>query len=164
MTKKQRRLGQLRIVLTLLQAVSVVLFIFFFITIYSAFNFINESEFYEKKMIKIDTIHSGGGRSGETEIYSGRGQLWDESKAFLIRRGSVLRDTFNIGDVIPVWAIKGKELVQVRDLNQDKFPKEKYQRRIVNYIVFGIIPIILLWVFRYYVHKKVKQLEKQNKQ
>ncbi|WP_157594966.1 hypothetical protein [Psychroflexus tropicus] len=34
-------------------------------------------------MIKIDTIHSGGGRSGETATYSGHGELWGEPKAFL---------------------------------------------------------------------------------
>lgn len=164
MTKKHRRLGQLRIVLTVLQAISIILFIFFLITIYSAYNFITESHLYEKKMIRIDEIHSGGGSSGETVILSGHGELWGEPKAFLLRRGSVLRDTVKIGDVIPVWAIKRKELVTVREVNQDQFPKEKYQKRIVNYIIFGIIPIILLWVFRYRVHKKIKQLEKNNKQ
>ena len=164
MTKKQRRLGQLRIVLTILQAVSVIFFIFFLITIRSANSFVKDSKLFEKKMIRIDTVHTGGGRSGETKTYSGHGELWGEPKAFLIRVGSKLRDTVNVGDIIPVWARKGKNLVLVRDIERDQFPKEKYQRRIVNYIVFGIIPIILLWVFRYYVHKKVKQLEKQNKQ
>jgi len=164
MNKKQRRLGQLRIVLTLLQAVSVIFFIFFLITIRSANSFVQDSKLFEKKLIRIDTIHSGGGRSAETATYSGHGELWGESKAFLIKVGSKLRDTVNVGDVIPVWARKGKNLVLIREVNQHKFPKEKYQKRIVNYIVFGIIPIILLWIFRYYVHKKVKQLEKQNKQ
>lgn len=129
------------------------------IWIWSNINTIRESDQYQKAVLVVDSLYTSGKGTGSSKTKFAVGFINNERKSVLLQSRTILRDTIVLGDSLLVWNIKGKGSILLRDKSEFKFDKNRYKYSNLKIILFGFIPIILLWVFRYLVSKKLSSIE-----
>lgn len=163
MSKKIERLFKLKLVLAFMQVLSIIGFIFCIIMIRSNLSFIKDAKFYIAEMMVVDSLHCTGGKRPENCSRFAEGIIKNEKKIVLLSLNSSYRKEVSKKDTLPVWNKKGKRQVIIRNEKDKFFPTKKYKKSNFKIISMGIFPIILLWIFKYKISKKIKQLKNETK-
>ena len=135
---------------------------FLIVLIYAFSRYVYYSDSYEKEKLIVSRLYISEDPIGPGDQYDAYGNT-ETGKNKQYMADEVLIKKIRIGDTIPVWSSKYKRYVILRKYNEESFPKKRYYLYILNTFIFGIFPIIFIWLYKIKINKQIKKLENEKK-
>lgn len=158
-----KKLHKIKTGLSLLQFISVFVLMFLIVLIYAFSIYIYYSDSYKKENLIVSRLdireNLGGSGDGNFDAYGSTET--GKNKQYIVDKA--LRKKIRTGDTLPVWSSKYRRDVVLRKYNEESFPKKRYYLYILNTFIFGVFPIILIWLYKIKINKQIKKLENEKK-
>jgi hypothetical protein len=151
-----KKLDKIKTGISFLQFISVFVLMFLIVLIYAFSRYVYYSDSYKKEnlivyRLDIGITVSGPGANwfdayGSTE--TGKNKVYNVVD-------KTMQKNIHVGDTVPVWSSKYRRDVILRKDNEENFPKKRYYLYILNTVIFGIFPIILIWLYKIKINKQI---------
>ena len=156
---KLEKLHKIKTGISFLQFISVFVLMFLIVLIYAFSLYVYYSDSYEKEKLIVYRLDISENNDGPGDRFDAYGNTeTGKNKKYIVDKA--LRKKIRTGDTIPVWSTKYRRDVILRKYNEESFPKKRYYLYILNTFIFGIFPIIFIWLYKIRINKQIKKLEK----